>query len=264
MATREEILLGYQLINKINRGNNCLYHAACHMQNVQPYTLEPLEWQDEEETRAATVEDIKALVGLDCKAIALEVETRLKLFLDKYKDRTRLLNALAHFNTKEEDLLRDKGEVETHAPNIRAAAVLSADYSVLQDNGDLLSLYKDTVELHVKPEMVSLEQRRVNSYQEIINAAAFELRGLSSGNGQLKYVSVKDRKICVQGRLDTAKLAWVKHMWSSAENDNMKAVVDYLDKNMRDAVTESDLVSLADYADVHVPQLPILRRYWSL
>lgn len=152
MGQREDILIGFQVIEKTNLGNGATDNGAWYMQNKRPHTDEPLVmWSDDDKpvSRPAEPTDIKQLTETLNKIIELEVETRLEKFLENYNDNSTVNRGLQHFNTRRQDVNRDTGEVKTHKANVRNVNALIHDYAGLRANGELLSLYKETVELHV-------------------------------------------------------------------------------------------------------------------
>lgn len=270
MATREQVLIGFQLVNKINIGNDMLAHTAEHFCKRCPHTAEPLVFAPKaqpgeiSQARPATVDDIKSLAEDSCKIVDVEIDTRLKNFLLRWQDNTDIVNGLAHFSTPRGAVDRDRDEILTHTPNIRTVNALIQDEAGLRANGNLLSLYKEQVEMWVDAEQhwIQTPHFRVTEQQDLLNAAAFELRGLSSYTGEEKYKTVEECKVIALARREAASRLW-GFCPDTPETRGFLAVWQYFESNIEDAKTANDLTALGEYIDTHVPQLPFVRRWWA-
>jgi len=269
MANRIERLLGYQLCRKANQGNNFIYDASCQLRGLRPIHLTPLVVWDQGDMeqagpgRAATISDIKGMVSTERACINVEIRQRLDGFLAGYTDTTTITNGLAAFNTPKSCIDQDRGEIKVHDTSLESVIALVDTEDGLRDNGNLLSLYQETVELHVKPEMLPMDEQRVTTYQGLLNAMAFELRGICSYTGDAKYKTVEAIKEVIGGRLTTANLFWENYMWETVENNAMRTVQLYVENNLADCANKKDLELLGDYVDTHVEQMPVVRRWWN-
>jgi len=267
MATRIEALVGYQLIGQINIGNEMIYHTSCQMKRLRPYELTPLKYNPSTPgsivaQRDATVDDIKEYVNTNVAILDLEVEERLGGFLQNYLNAQDVTNGLQHFNVTQIDLDADRTALTSHNTGIKGAAALSNTFQALETYGNTLSLYKEKVELHVTPDDLSLYDRRITTYQDLLNAMAFELRGLSSYTGETKYKTVKDIKGIVNSRIQTAENFW-SLVPNTQETQDMQTVLNNLKGDLLTATTLQELEALGVYVDTQVPQLPLVRRWWN-
>jgi len=264
MATREEILVGYQLINKVNTGNDCLDNSACFFRGLSPRTRDSLIVQEKEGgiTRKPTLNELKHFTECDCAVVDEEVETRLQKFLLGFHDNQTIKRGLQYFRTQRWAVDGDKEEILTHTPRIRTVNALVSDFNGLKANGDLLSTYAGKVELFVDAKIhIPREQRKVTSYQDLLNAIAIELQGMCSYSGKIKYKTAKEVKEIVEGRLRVAEKV-VRSCPDTQEVRSMSAVVRYIKRNLDVTVSLSDLSSLGEYVDSKVSQLPLVRRWW--
>jgi hypothetical protein len=242
VSDRIKTLLGYQIVNKVNMGNSAMFNISEHFRG------------DHEVKKA------KDLAEGSCKVVDIEVDTRLREFLGRFPDPELVVSSLKHFNVQASDVVRDKDEILTHTPNARNVVALVDDKPTLKRNGDLLSLYKERVTLHIDPETISQEYTAVNIYQDLLNAAAFELKGICSYRGEPYYHTVKERRDIVDVRFHTAEQI---NLPDTAEVRCMEEVARYVTDNLPTAQTLDDLAALGVYIDSHVPQLPLLRRWWQ-
>lgn len=268
MATFYEILIGCQLIDKINIGNDMIYQTSCHFKRLSPYSLEPLQFFEgaiasPSVARTATVEDIKTLVNVNCEIVTTEVDTRLALFLNMYPDTQEIINALQYYNTKYADLEYDLGEIQIHKPNILNVLSLVSTYEGLLNNGNLLGLYSPKIELEINADIaLTLDMKRRVSYQDLINCIAFHLKGLCSSTGNVKYKSIESRKEAVNARLETILL---QRPLCSSNSDifDMDVIVTYIQAELPKCNNEKACETLGLYIDTQIPQLPVVRRWWN-
>lgn len=266
MGQREDILIGFQVIEKTNLGNGATDNGAWYMQNKRPHTDEPLVmWSDDDKpvSRPAEPTDIKQLTETLNKIIELEVETRLEKFLENYNDNSTVNRGLQHFNTRRQDVNRDTGEVKTHKANVRNVNALIHDYAGLRANGELLSLYKETVELHVlAAKHLPPEQHIITVYQDVLNAISLELQGLCSYNGNFRYPDFEERKELTLSRLRVTDQVY-PNLPDTAETRGFRAAQLATQGAITEAKTTQDLEAIGISLASNVPQLPLLRRWWN-
>ena len=266
MGEREDILIGFQIIKKVNLGNTVTENAAAYMKNEMPVTGEPLViWTNEDEPKVKETEvaDIKELTTTTSKIIELEVETRLEKFLENYPDKAAVARGLQHFNIKRPDVDRDVSEVKLHKESVKNVNALVHDFEGLKDNGDLLSLYSEAVELHVDVEIHrSKEHMKLTAYQDVLNAIGLELQGFNSYTGAMQYWDYEDRVAVVQSRLRVAEKI-SRTLVNSPETRDFETTRKYIQQHLPDTKHIHDLDALAVYLNTRVPQLPLLRRWWN-
>ena len=266
MSEREDILIGFQVIEKTNMGNDSTDNAAWYMQNKRPHSDDALVmWSDEETptSRPAEPEDIKQLTEVTSKIIDLEVETRLEKFLERYNNPSAVARGLQHFNTRRQDVTRDTSEVKLHKTSVRNVNALIHDHKGLRANGELLSLYKETVELHVLGSVhLPREQHIITVYQDVLNAVSLELQGLCSYNGELRYPEFTERKELALSRLSLTDAIY-KDLPSTAETRGFRVAQLAAQGAIIEASTIQDLTTIGLDLVTKVPQLPLLRRWWN-
>jgi hypothetical protein len=256
MATREEILIGFQLISKINAGNLSLDNAACTLQWLDARTRDRING-------AYALARVQESVACDCEVVAVEVETALQQFIENFVDQEMLVNGLRHFRTDPSDFSEDNNAIQQHTPNVRNVLALVSDEPTLRENGELLSLHQERVDLYVDPLVhFSPEHVRMNILQDLLNAIAFELRGICSATGEEKYPSIEARQSIIKFRMRTAIKA-AEACPNNSETRRMVKVLNDIKRNLYDAVVVSDLTLLGDFVDRKIPQLPLIRRWWS-
>jgi len=269
MATREEIVIGYQLIHKANTINRVIDGASLVLQCKDPRNETPLMFkpgatpaqQDAAIPQLATVAEIKKQ-ATTCAYIITKQAKMVDEFLSRYGNPSAIDSGLDHFHTPLAYITRDVSEVKTHKNNMVTALGLVTTKESLSSNGQLLALYKPQVDLEVTHDLIPIDQQFVNTYQDLLSAIALELRGLHEDSGVLTYFSVKQRKEMVNGRLKTAG-RWYPKVAGMSEVIPMKQMFDYVTANLDGITTTIDLEIMADYLDNHVPQVPAVRRWWN-
>lgn len=254
MLEREERLLGFQIIRKINLGNDGTFSSAAQLCLESPSTLDPLD---------VTLEEVKEMVECNCKIIDLEINTMLSKFLEGFNDRLMLNRALRRFEVRRDHVERDRDEVLQHTPNVRNVNALVNTLAELRPHGELLKLYKEWVELVVNPtDHIPREEGVVTATQNLLNAMAYELKGICNYTGELRYKTVEDRKRIVNGRLAPA---WdlIKKCPDTRETREFSKVINMVTEGLIEAKTKADLNTLSDHINYNVKQLPILWRWWS-
>ena len=266
MSEREDILIGFQIIKKVNLGNTVTENAAAYMKKEMPVSGEPLVvWTNEDEPKVKETEvaDIKELTTTTGKIIELEVETRLEKFLENYPDKGAVARGLQHFNIRRQDVNRDVSEVKLHKESVQNVNTLVHDFQGLKANGELLALYTEAVELHVDIKIHrSQEHVMLTAYQDVLNAIGLELQGLNSYTGAMQYWDYEDRLAIVQARLRVAKKIG-RALADTPETRGFEAARRYIQNHLPDTVHIHDLDALAAYLNTQVPQLPLLRRWWN-
>ena len=191
------------------------------------------------------------------------METRLCKFLKNFNDNQAVNRGLSYFSTKRQHVDRAVEEVLTHTPNVRVVNALVEEFDGLKANGDLLSLYKETVDLYVIPDIhLSQELKNRTAYQDLLNALSFELQGLYSGSGEPSNLSVEQIRDLAKTRLNAAQ-AFQARLYNSAEFRRMFKAQAKVARELSDCETRDDLKSLGEYLSSRVPQLPLLRRWWA-
>jgi len=255
MATREETLLGFQLVEQINTGNELTHCSAAHLQGKDVLTEEPLPG-DSPEQRKRMCED-------NCLAVDVEVTQRLVNFLSRFPDEDIVRKALAHFNTPRSALDRDGLEVMHHTVSVRNVNALLSDVKDLDDNGKLLSLYKEDVEQRANHEThIPSSHRRINVFQDLLNVIAFELRGVCSYTGEARYANLEERRKLVASRIETAENVWATCP-ETRETLDMFRILQDVKGNLPSLFLHADFDALGEYVNLHVPQLPLVRRWWN-
>jgi hypothetical protein len=254
MATREEILVGYQLIRKANFGNWAVHDSSVVMQGKEPVTLEafPPEIMN------------KKTMNLEgaCTLIRTEVGKRLGTFL-KHGDMDAGRKGLKHFRTGESEVRGDHDELVSHEPSIGMVNALLEDPKEWKPHGELLSLYKERVELDVVSDLhIPEEHARLNAYQNVLNALAYELQGTCNFTGKKKYTTREQILNIANQRITVLKRATGR---CSEYEEGMRfiSVANYVELNLDDAKTVDDLSALGKYIDDRIAQLPILWRWWA-
>jgi len=268
MATREERLLGYQLVHKTNMTNELILTTGYIMQGINATTLEdmtqpvnPLD-PDDVSVQPPTVEYKKILATASitaCQRYGRQVSEFATAWPALQID-----SGLVEFQVTRLQIADDLSSVSTLRINAANAIALQVSSETLASSGALLCLYKPKMARHVKPSLVSLEERRVNAFQDVINAACLELRGLHEATGAALNLKLNDLKERVQSRINTAKLSWDRYVRHDAETTVFKSALDNIEAEMQQMTTTAQLIALAEYTELTVPQLPILRRWWNL
>jgi len=245
MALLEETLVGFQLIDSIGTGNNTVTQSA-----------KTLRVEDE-------LEVVKERTETNCKAADLEVSTRLVKFLDGFNDKKLVKRALKEFGVSKAVLDRDVAEVVHHTGSVRAVTGLLSAVGEMRPHGDLLSLYRGQTPFVADPDDVLDEGFRMEiAFQDLVNAMAFELRGVCSYDGSVKYKTVQQIHSVVWARVGAARNVLLNVPDSTRANSVVK-VFRYVEKSLLDATTKDELRTLSEYIDLRVAQLPLVRRWWN-
>ena len=266
MASREEVLIGFQVIRKINQGNAATYNSAYYLMRELPFVGEPLLIPDEagENPREPTIEDVITLTSTANKIANKQIKNLLEAFLQRFNDKKAIKRGVEHFNVSYDSVLRDKEEVLFHTPNVKCVVELLDDFASLHDNGALLSLYDEAVDLYIHPEVhLSKQHQIVNMFQDILNATALELQGICSYNGNLRYPNVESRIPLVESRLRVAD-KMKKQLPDTQETRSMKRALHTVWESLLDVKEKDDLNNLGIWLAQAIPQLPLIRRHWNI
>lgn len=261
MATREEVLLGFQLIDAINAGNDVTYNAACYLRSLEPLTLVPLKayTADQDSAQEATVEDIKSFTEDGCKLIDIEIDTRLVQFLARFPDQQAVNRGLAAFKTGRGVLDRDISEVRLHRDSVRNVQALVDSKAAMRPHGELLSLYREQVDSRVDYLVhVPAEHRNLNELQDLLNVIGFELQGMCSYTGQGLNLDLPSLVELVSARIAAARTVTASSNEASRFLGTLRKVEDALGT----LTTLQEAESLGQLVDSEVPRLPLLRRWW--
>jgi hypothetical protein len=241
-------------------------NAAWYMQDRHPHTDDRLVMGLDEDTpkaRDATVGDIKGLTNTTSSIIELEVETRMEQFLARYNNPSALTRGLQEFNILKKDIDRDLGEIKLHKESVKNVNALIDDFQGLKTNGELLSLYKEDVALHVTARIhLPVEEHIITVYQDVLNAITIELQGFNSHSGDLLGLSFDERIAGLNSRLRVAT-AIQRELPDTAEVRGFITHQEYVAKELLDAVNRYDLEAIGIQLATRVPKLPLLRRWWD-
>lgn len=264
MTTREEIVIGYQLIRQMNTSNRMLDGASLVLQGLDPRDETPLKFRPMGETgplEIATITEIKKQATI-CGSVVTKCARKVDEFISRYPNKQAIDNGLVHFKTPKVALDTDREAVKTHNNNMLTAIGLVTTKEQLTVNGQLLALYKPQIDIDVGEELIPLDQQLINTYQDLLSTISLELRGLHEDSGVLTYTTVKQRKDMVKGRLITAE-RWYQKVAGMTEVVPMKQMFDYVIANLDGINTTAALEAMAAYLDSHVPQVPAVRRWWN-
>jgi hypothetical protein len=270
MANRIERLLGYQLVKKAGMGNDMVHHIAQILQRKNPRTLEMLHLVETDHVnkklieRDATIDDIKRLSEGSAKIIDLEVDTRLNGFLAAFPDSKLVSKGLQLFKVESSEIDTDRAEIPPKAVVARNACSLSNSFTDLRTVGQQLETYNGMVSLRVQPEApwLPLEDQRVTTYQDLLNAMAFALKGIRNNSGLPMAGGYEQRLNKTWHHIEAGMWCW-EYTPRTPETLGFKAVMDYVEDNMHDIQSEFEAFQLGEYIDSHVAQLPSLRRWWN-
>lgn len=254
MVSREKLLVGYQLVRKINAGSCLLHDSACHLSGGLP-------WEGLGEEQDIT--RVKGYTEADCVGIDLEVKTRLGEFLRWYEDQDLINDGLRHFSIEREALNEDQEEIVFHSSNVRTVNALVNARAELRPHGDLLKLHEERIQLTVHPEVhIPQDHGRITTLQNLANAISYELRGICSYRGEETYKTVEARKAVVRARLRTAA-RFVQATTNARELSWIARALNRVERELADIGSLDDMNALSNYLDSRVAQLPILFRWWS-
>jgi hypothetical protein len=191
--------------------------------------------------------------------------TEVEEFLSRYTDSIAINNALSYWKVTKAQVDGDIASVNTHGLNAQNAIALQSNLVDLKSSGDLLSLYSPQVERHMEPGALPFLERRINSMQNLINAACIELRGKCSDSGVVMYTDVKSIKAVVEKRIAIARRIWDQYCTlGNAETDSMNEAITYLEAELQKVNKLDGLFDLGTYVESIVPQLPVMRRWWNV
>jgi len=279
MERRVKELLGFYLIAGMNQANYSLWTASCFMQGLHPKTMETLTYQEtfaDDTVGPVKVADLGVMkTAMTSSLNIVELESHIKVgeFLKRYPDQDEIDESLLLFSSNRAEVDKDGAELRVHEPNARTASALSSSEAMLKPSGELLSLYEEQVEAVVDTQVhLTKEWKPVNILQDLINAAALELRNVCSYRGEeLLFVrpSLVNDTDQVGGikKMVSARIKIFDRSLSNApDTAEVRAFVsarDYIEEEMKDLTTLKDLASLGMHIDILVPQLPLVRRWWN-
>lgn len=270
MATREEKLLGYQLVLFMSIANSRLIDTGLIMQKVNPDNLEELKEPVYPENplsldeKPASIDYVK-FVSTKYLTASTNHNSAADEFILRYQDMDKISAGLTTWNVSSTQVTNDISSVKTIAPTVSDALVLQVTEEDLDESGKLLCTYSPQMVRDVDPNPVQIptEERMVNSFQDLLNAISINLSGRCSDTGAIIYPTVADRMTRVNKRVDTARNFWQIHVPQTSESLSMKAVLDYVENELKNISTEKDCTILSEYIDAQVPKLPLTRRWWD-
>lgn len=268
MGIREERLIGYQLINKINMGNEVLYRSSQILQKINPNTGQPLKvpggtMSNPVMDQEPSIEDLKTLNNTNIIIVELEVEQRAKGFLDRYSNIQQITKGLQLFNTTLSDLNLDKDNIISDKNSIKSSVLSAINLSALETIGLSLENRTERVIKQVTPSNdLPLNEQQITIYQNLCNAIAFNLAGLSCYTGVSKHKTVADIKEIVEARIYTAELHW-RNCPTTTETLNIQAVFNYVKQQLPLVNDLNNLSDLSEYVNSQVEQLPVVGRWWN-
>ena len=274
MATRDEKLIGFQLVNKINVGNNVADQIGWMLQRKNPQSQALLRYEPPPvisggETyppaRDATTGDITQLCIASAAVVDVEVEQRLKGFLDNYADQDQITNGLAHFNIVLPDVDDDKTTVIARITTVKAVVSESMRFSQLALVGESVLARIKKIFLQVNPEVhLDHQDKMIIAFQDLFNAISYELQGLSSGTGNKRFTTVESILARMQHRFRTIEGWYAKNVPHNAEtNFWYNTVYQEVLSELAAANNMNKLKNIGLYVAANVPQLPLVRRHWQ-
>jgi len=273
MNTRILRLIGYQLLNKANIGNYVMYDTACVLQKRNPVTLEPLTVSrsannpDKPDLMLKgfepSVDEIKVLVSNNTGIVETEVDTRAKLFLANYGNYDHIVDGLAFFNTTLADVNADVTSIIADKDTALTNTSASISFTDLAQHGKEFDHRTERVTRMVDPDMdLPLIEQRITTYQDLLNAIAFNLAGQSSATGMAEREDFPDRLGQVNRRIRTCEIFWDKYMPVTEETQGMKAVLDSVVAQVKSAKDNKAMLAISEYINTNIDQLPLVRRWW--
>jgi hypothetical protein len=250
----------------ITDGNWWLLDTSQILQQKDPATQDPLQMKDPNDPEGPTIPATFEFVQTEVVRFAGVVEKKrhaVSEFLTRFTDTTAINAGLAEQQATRIAVDIDVVSLGTHKASIDNVVAISPTETSFRQAGELLSLYSPEVDADPNPNIISLRDRGINAFQDLLNAIAIELTGVCSALGITRYTTVQDIKRIVNGRISTAKQAWSKTP-KTPETQGMKTVLDYVDGEIGSTQTVNDLTALGQYVDSQVPQLPLVRRWWNL
>jgi hypothetical protein len=257
MATREEILIGHQLIKRVNLGNTRIDDSAYALCGENCFG-EPL-------TQDITHEYIEKFVMEAGHAIYHEVATNTAGFLRCYPDRDQIIAGLSHFKTSLQDVETDVHEVTFHMPNAENVVALIPKWKDFAPHGKLLQLYKERVEFVARPSYtISRSDGLINTFQDILNALAFEFQGISPSTGQGLVESSSVHRSLIEAHLLVASHVEA-NLPDTAETRKLRQALRQTSVEFSRIKHQEPRtwLSLGESLNASVPQLPLVRRWWN-
>ncbi len=106
----------------------------------------------------------------------------------------------------------------------------------------------------------TLEQWKVNGYNDRLDAMAYSFRDINEANGEKLNITVEQ----IEARVNHKYFRYLEnYIYNFEDINDLIAVADYIRVEMPKATQHSDLITLADYIDANVDKLPLLRRKWA-
>lgn len=266
MGNREQNLIGYQLIHRVNITNSLLLDSNKYLRFLDPITEEPLKvWTDvppdkDPEYVDATIDDVKRLVNQSFDTITKELQ-RINGFIAGYNDDADVNVGLSQYAVQRTQFDADV--------NFSSATKDSVSISIESDTKQqkiiqLASLYINWIPQVVKIVQsyeISQYESSISIFQDLLNAMAFEMAGLSSYTGEPHGLNFDRLYALINDRVKTATRQWEKTP-HSLETLSMKSVLDTVSEEVKKVTTLDGFKSIGEYIDSNVNRLPLVRRWW--
>ena len=268
MATREQNLLGYQIINKTNIANICMLDANTIMKGLHPITREPLTvWRDNAPDKegyevSAESTDIKQMITNNFLAITTEAGM-VNEFTQRYLDVKDINTGIQSFSVSRLQVDDDIYFTTSTKDTISQDISLAVDKETILNVSKTFDSWIPKVAVIVTPnEHLTQYEQNINTFQDLLNAIGFELQGINSYNGTILTDTFEHRKSLIESRLRVGVRHW-NITPQTLETNGFKAVLDYVNSNFKSVINFKDMAILGKYIDDHVPQLPLVRRWWN-
>lgn len=269
MATREQKLIGYQLLKHTYHSNQLLVNASKVLQKLDPGSntvlMEPVSIKDAEivKVQEAGVAYIKEAATLRFN-MASGSKEHVTQFISRYPVWADIDNGLSVWGETRLNVVDNATDVTMHVSNGLAAVALQVSEEQLNSTGILLALYSPKVALARPTEtVISQTEKSTNSFQNIINAIGYNLQGKCCYQGTPKYTTVEAIKKVVLSRITAANKCW-ERVPATLETESMKSELEYVNTELPNATTLEDLKALGDSLLTAVPVLPLVTAWWRL
>ena len=265
--SRIQNLIGYQLINKTNMADISLLDSNKLLRWLDPITEEPLmAWTQPPEPEnpklvPATIEDVKRLVGVCMQIIQTEGGMVFE-FCNRYQSSSDINAGLQQFTVTKAQIDDDISMVRSTKDTLDTSLAVETKENKIILMANSFKDWIPEVKKEVQAYEISQYEQTINTFQDLFNAMAFELQGKNSYTGELHGHDVPTLKNLIASRMRVSNRAWTRTP-QTEETKGYKTTLEYLDKNFNDAITLNDLKTLGVYIDSHVPQIPLVRRWWN-
>lgn len=264
---REQNLIGYQLINKTNIAGFCLLDTNKLLRWLDPVTEEPLMiWTQVSEPEnpkliPADVDGVKRLINV-CSDIIQTEGGMVSEFCNRYQSLSDINAGLQQFTVTKLQVDDDISMTKTTKDALEVSIALETKENKINLLADSFIDWTPSVKKVVQVNEISQYEQTINTFQDVLNAMAFELQGKNSYSGELHGLAFEQLKKQTESRLRTANRLWGQTP-QTVETEGFKTSLEYLGKEFPDAVSLDDYKALGGYIDSNIPQLPLVRRWWN-